>query len=98
MPATASVAQLKAKLSEYLRQVKGGGELLITERGLPIARLAPLDVQQRRSTRTQRLARAGLLRRAPAKRRRTTLTPPEGDAGVGRDVLDALLTDRRHDR
>lgn len=38
---TTTVSKLKASLSEYLRQVKAGEEVLVTERGRPIARLAP---------------------------------------------------------
>ncbi len=38
---TATVSKLKASLSEYLRQVKAGEEVLVTERGRPIARIAP---------------------------------------------------------
>jgi prevent-host-death family protein len=37
-----AVAELKAALSRYLAQVKGGGEVLITERGKPVAKLVPL--------------------------------------------------------
>jgi prevent-host-death family protein len=40
---TASVAKLKASLSEYLRQVKAGEEVLMTERGKPVAKLTPTD-------------------------------------------------------
>jgi prevent-host-death family protein len=38
---TATVLKLKASLSEYLRQVKAGEEVLVTERGRPIAKLTP---------------------------------------------------------
>lgn len=38
---TATVSRLKASLSEYLRQVKAGEEVLVTERGQPIAKLTP---------------------------------------------------------
>ena len=38
---TAAVSELKASLSEYLRQVKAGQEVLVTERGRPIAKLTP---------------------------------------------------------
>ena len=34
MKRTASVVELKAKLSEHLRQVKSGHELIVTERGI----------------------------------------------------------------
>lgn len=40
---TAAVSELKAHLSEYLKQVKTGGEILITDRGVPVARLAPVS-------------------------------------------------------
>ena len=38
---TTTVSKLKASLSEYLRSVKAGEEVLITERGRPIAKLIP---------------------------------------------------------
>lgn len=38
---TATVSKLKASLSEYLRRVKAGEEVLVTERGKPIARITP---------------------------------------------------------
>jgi prevent-host-death family protein len=39
---SAGVAQLKARLSEYLSRVKAGEEVLVTDRGRPIARLVPV--------------------------------------------------------
>ena len=39
---TVAVAKLKASLSKYLARVKGGEEILITERGKPVARIVPL--------------------------------------------------------
>ncbi|HEY66197.1 MAG TPA: type II toxin-antitoxin system prevent-host-death family antitoxin [Caldilineae bacterium] len=35
------VRELKARLSEYLRQVKAGQTVIITERGKPIGRIVP---------------------------------------------------------
>ena len=37
-----SVSQLKARLSEYLRLVEGGNTLVVTDRGTPVAMVAPL--------------------------------------------------------
>jgi len=37
----ASVSKLRASLSEFLRRVKGGEEVVVTERGRVIARLGP---------------------------------------------------------
>jgi prevent-host-death family protein len=88
----ANVAQMKAKLSEYLRQVKSGGEVVITERGIPVARLVPLESDERRATREERLIRAGLLR--PAEGPRKPLGMPTRSAGIGAAVLEALLAER----
>ncbi len=38
---TTTISELKASLSAYLRQVKAGEEVLITEYGRPVARLLP---------------------------------------------------------
>ncbi len=39
---TVTVSKLKASLSQYLRRVKAGEEVLVTERGRPVAKLAPV--------------------------------------------------------
>lgn len=39
----AAVSKLKAYLSDYLDQVKAGNEVLITDRGKPVARLVPIS-------------------------------------------------------
>lgn len=91
----ANVAQLKARLSEYVRQVKGGAEVVITERGVPVARLVPLDPDERRASREQRLIRAGVLR--SATKPSLKLTVPDGDPAVGGAALNALLAERDRD-
>lgn len=56
---TVGIAELKAKLSEYLAMVKGGEEILITERGKPIAKMVqaePMDDE------LERLVRKGIVR------------------------------------
>jgi prevent-host-death family protein len=40
----ATVRELKAHLSEYLRRVAAGEEVVVTLRGKPMARLAPVSV------------------------------------------------------
>ena len=89
---TANIAQIKAKLSEYLRQVKGGGEVVITERGIPVARLVPLDPDESRATREERLIRAGVLR--PPSGPRKKLGTPTSRPAAGAAVLDALASER----
>ena len=39
---TAKVSELKASISEYLSKVKAGEEVLVTDRGKPIAKIIPL--------------------------------------------------------
>ncbi len=39
----AGVSEVKASLSEYLARVKAGEEIIVTERGKPVARLVPMD-------------------------------------------------------
>ena len=44
----AGVAQLKAGLSGYLERVKAGQEVLVTDRGRPVAKLVPIAIDARR--------------------------------------------------
>lgn len=58
---TAAIAKLKASLSEYLALVKAGEEVLITDRGKPVAKLSPIHSDTVAiSTRVMTLAKAGL--------------------------------------
>lgn len=90
---TTNVVQLKSRLSEYLRRVKAGAELVITERGVPVAKLVPLDATERRTTRRLRLSKTGIVRPGRGKLPKLLQTPPSGAEG-GREVLDALLAER----
>lgn len=64
----AAVSQLKATLSKYLDQVKAGEEVLVTDRGKPIARIVPVAPgSEAASARILELERAGLARIGPRK-------------------------------
>jgi prevent-host-death family protein len=93
MKRTASVVQFKSRLSEYLRLVKAGGELLVTERGVPIVRVTPLDDAERKSTRRLRLTRSGQIKAGRGRVPKVLQSPPAGEP-VGAGVLDALLAER----
>lgn len=58
---TAGITELKANLSSYLKKVKAGQEVVITERGLPVARLVPLEGEVKHSARIQRLMKEGVI-------------------------------------
>jgi prevent-host-death family protein len=93
----AAIAELKARLSHYLDQVKGGEEVVVTERGRPVARLVPLLPADRSGSHRERLLRAGLLIPGRGRLRPTLLRTPAGRR-LGRGVLDALLVERREPR
>jgi prevent-host-death family protein len=94
---TTAVADLKARLSRYLRKVKGGDEVLITERGVPIARIVPLVSGTQRAARRQRLTNSGAIRPGRGSVRKALLKAPAGDP-IGADVLAALLAERDEGR
>lgn len=56
------MTELRANLREWLDRVRGGQEVVITDRGLPVARLRPIDETDRIAA----LTAAGIL--APARR------------------------------
>lgn len=69
-----SMTELKRSLSAYLRDVQAGEEVLITDRGRPIARLVPVDVAgssvDQADSMEEHLAdleRRGLIRRGTGK-------------------------------
>ncbi len=66
---TASVSDLKANLSKYLREVVRGGEIQVLDRGVPIARLVPLAAATAGQDKAhrQRLISAGTLRPGSGK-------------------------------
>ena len=64
---SAGVADLKARLSEYLARVKSGEEVLVTDRGRPVARLVPVGVEtapndETETARLKAMEREGLVR------------------------------------
>jgi prevent-host-death family protein len=87
------IAQLKAKLSSYLDQVKAGHEVVVTDRGRPVARLVPYDEGGKRTPDMERLARAGLIRLGRGEFPKELLTPSPVKDPEGK-VLKALLEER----
>lgn len=90
----AAVTEVKARLSAYLARVRGGEEVLITDRGRPVARMVPVSGSE---PQLAELERIGVIRagsgRVPAEFYELPLAE---SAGAG--VLDALLEERREGR
>lgn len=94
---TAGVAALKARLTAYLRTVKHGNEVLITERGRPIAKLVPLPPRESEDERLDRLEAAGLITRGKGRFPDWFFELPKAKDPTG-SVLKALLEEREDGR
>lgn len=90
----AGVAEVKARLSEYLARVRGGEEVLVTDRGRPIARIMPVSAD---APHLSELERRGLLRGPTAALPDDFLERPRPALRTG-SVLDGLLRERREGR
>jgi prevent-host-death family protein len=62
MDRTVSIAELKARLSEYIAAARAGDAVVITQHGRPVARLTPLTGTGAREGRMAELVRNGLVR------------------------------------
>lgn len=90
---TVSVSHLKSRLSQYLALVKEGGEVLVTERGRPIARLVPERPSRWDDERIAELRRRGVIRGNPRPLGKEFFELPRGEDPEGA-VLKALLDER----
>lgn len=95
---TAAATELKASLSEYLSCVKGGEEVLVTERGKPIAKIVPLNRDTTQlSAHLLEMERAGLIRIGDGKLPKDFLDLPRPKDKQAK-ALEALLLEREGGR
>jgi len=59
---SANIAQLRDRLTQYLREVRAGQEIVIRDRQRPIAKIVPLTVDDQ--SEDAALVAAGLMRKA----------------------------------
>jgi len=93
----AAISQLKARLSEHLDMVKRGEEVLVTERGKPVARIVPVERECLKDDWVRGLVSRGIVRAGQARvrlllSRLPVCTVPEGT------VLRALKREREEQR
>jgi prevent-host-death family protein len=91
---TVGIKELKNRLTHYLRHTKQGEEVIVTERGKPIALLQPIRsplTPLSREARLARMAARGLLT-LPTSRRRNAFAPLRV---AGRPASQIILEDRR---
>lgn len=53
---TVGIKELKNRLTQYLRRTKNGQEIVVTERGKPIALIKPIQAVERTASLEARLA------------------------------------------
>jgi len=93
-----AVAVLKAHLSRYLKAVQAGEQIIITDRGKPVALLGPVRVDKRgNQTRMAELIRAGLARPPLQKLPEDFWELPRPDDPQGAS-LAALIDERAEGR
>ena len=95
---TAAVSKLKASLSEYLSKVKAGEEVIVTDRGKPIAKIVPLKRSETAiPSHLLTLEKAGLARIGRGKLRADfwKMARPKDKKGLG---LASLLKEREEGR
>ena len=91
------MSELKDRLSEYLNQVEAGMEILITDRGRPVALLVPVPRSKDFKESLVRMEKQGLIRLGLGKLPKDFLrmTRPGDPESL---VLKALLEEREAGR
>ena len=77
------IRELRAHLSRYLDQVREGEEIVVTDRGTPIARISPTNGRSR----IDELIAAGIITPAPNKGPRRVPNPIKIKGGIS-DLVD----------
>lgn len=85
---TVRIAELKARLSERLREVRRGRTLTVLDRDTPIARIVPYSAEGESLVVREPLGRSGSLQKVP-------LPPP---LKLDIDIVDLLLEERQGER
>jgi prevent-host-death family protein len=90
-PFAVGCRELKTRLGAYMRRVKAGATIIVTERGQPIAELRPVAVGAGLEERLSQLAARGLVSREVRERSPLAEFRPIKTA---RSVSQALLEER----
>ena len=91
---TASITEAKNGLSSLIDRVRAGESVLITDRGIPVARIEPV-IGVDSTGRVERLERAGVIRRGTAPVPLDRLGTPAPTLPDNVSAVEALLEERR---
>lgn len=86
-----AISDLRAHLKTYIERAKAGERIVVTDRGVPVARLGPAEEE----TLLDRLEREGVLTRAKSTTRRVAV---RGRGVKARGPVADLVGEMRRDR
>jgi len=92
---TESISSAKNRLSALIKRVQRGDSILITDRGVPVAKLVPVQLGAGVPPRIIALAQQGLARLPKEPPTADWLDLPWPEVGPGPSVVDLLLEERR---
>lgn len=78
------IRELRTDLSSLIKRVRAGEELVVTDRGKPVARIVPIAGERK----IDRLIREGIVTPAPSRGPRTVPNPIEGAGPLSDLVLE----------
>lgn len=91
---TATITQVKNGLSALLDQVRAGQSVVITDRGIPVARIEPITADGDQTGLLERMERAGVIRRALRPPPMDLLARPGPRLPPGISAVEAFLEER----
>ena len=94
----ATITEVKNGLSALIDRVRSGETILVTDRGIAVARIEPVTSHPDQTDRLQRLERAGIVRRGTKPPPVDRLRRPGPKLRKGASAVDVLLEERRSGR
>ena len=92
---TTTITEAKSGLSALIDRVRAGETILITDRGVPVARIEPVSTSPDPTGRVERLTRAGLLSPGTGAPSEELLAGPTVHAPDGVSLVDLVIEERR---
>ena len=89
-----SIAELKARLSEFLKIVRAGEEVIVTDRGKAVARLTKVTGDEAMEARVEEMVRAGLAKRPTRPLDEEFFRMPRLPADIGERMVEIILEER----
>jgi prevent-host-death family protein len=95
---TATITEAKNGLSGLIDRVRAGERIIITDRGVPVARLEPVTASSDASGRLRRLERTGAVRVGVAAPPLERIGRPGPRLPTGVSAVETLIAERRSGR